>query len=128
MFGEEVGQQSGLETVLYPLHLTYRTNGSKMKQFDFEGMPVDLFAQTAETWGINVTLRTGCAAFSQWLVTERRKGGALPTGMQMRDARLYWLGTVIDTPEEVEVFEALGLDWIEPEERTDKLVQQRWRR
>jgi DNA polymerase/3'-5' exonuclease PolX len=85
---------------------------------------LDLFITTPACWGVNFTLRTGSADFSHWLVTWRKNGGALPSNMYVRDARLCLASGPIDTPEEKDFFKAIGLGWIEPEQRTEG----RWKR
>lgn len=113
--------------------LVLRKDGTKFKQFVFgvgdQAITVDLFLPTTETWGVIATIRTGCAEFSNWLVTERRKGGGCPTGMKFHEGRLIgYDGTPLSTPEESDVFAALELDWIAPEERTPDLTKTLWRR
>jgi len=53
-------------------------NGEKFKQFGIpavSGLHLDLFMATPENWGLIFAIRTGCAEFSQQLVTQRSKGG-----------------------------------------------------
>lgn len=84
---------------------------------------VDLFLQPdPATWGINMLLRTGSAEFSRKMVTVRSRGGWMPDGYQVRDARV-WAGTKqLDTPEEVAVFALWGMDYVMPPQRTDNYV------
>lgn len=95
--------------------------GDKYKQVRVLGQyTVDLFIQPdPATWGVNFALRTGAADFSKWLVTSRYNGGALPAGMMMREARVWTVGRrePEETPEEVDFFRLLDLEWIEPRER-----------
>jgi DNA polymerase/3'-5' exonuclease PolX len=100
-------------------------NGPSFKQFAlgarFGGMTLDLFITTPEKWAVIFLLRTGNAAFSHWLVTHKRHGGALPGFLQIKDGRVWEIGSYIHspcaTPEEADVFRLLGLDFIPPEER-----------
>lgn len=86
---------------------------------------VDLYITTPECWGVNLAIRTGSADFSHWLVTHRAQGGACPGWLSFRNARLVTSrGQFIETPEEIDVFRALRLDYILPELRTEG----RWRR
>lgn len=64
-------------------------DGSKLKGFEWEGMGVDLFLCTPETWALCLLIRTGSKDYSQWFVTAREKGGALPAGMRVAEQRLY---------------------------------------
>ena len=78
-------------------------------------------------WGVIFAIRTGPAKFSQWLVTPRRHGGALPSYCRVRDGGVYKAGAKVQgpgardglilMPEEKDFFDLLGLDWIEPEAR-----------
>jgi DNA polymerase/3'-5' exonuclease PolX len=84
-----------------------------------DDLTCDLFIQPdPATWGVNFALRTGSAEFSSWLVADRQKGGAKPGHLQVRDALLWCGNQVIPTLEEKDFFKALGIRFIEPEERT----------
>jgi DNA polymerase/3'-5' exonuclease PolX len=85
------------------------------------GLQVDLFiVRPPAQWGVIYLIRTGPAAYSQALVTEARRrhfhvaGGALHRG---------GLGCgsdpceVIPTPEEADVYRALGMPFVAPEGR-----------
>jgi DNA polymerase/3'-5' exonuclease PolX len=85
------------------------------------GLQVDLFTvRPPAQWGVIHTIRTGPAAYSQWLVTEARR-----RGFHVREGALHRgsLGCgsvpceVIETPEERDLFEALGMRWPQPVER-----------
>lgn len=118
MFGELAGTYSELDQVVYANYPVIK-GGPKYKQLDLgRGIACDLFIQPdPETWGTNFMIRTGCAEFSQWMVTERHKGGALPGYLTVADARLWCGGELVPTPEEEDFFHAIGLRWILPEER-----------
>lgn len=75
-------------------------------------------------WGVIFTMRTGPADFSHWVVTSMSKGGALPGGMKVAEGQLWRNGEErVETPEEADFFEAIGLAWVEPGRREAK-----WRR
>lgn len=119
MFGIPIEHRSLLDGRLAQLALTFSKNGPKYKQFSWSGMPVDLFVQVEPaTWGMNATIRTGSQAFSEWLVTARQYGGGLPAPIISQDARLWDGTTALDTPEEFDVFQVLGLPWVAPQDRT----------
>jgi hypothetical protein len=74
------------------------------------------------------TLRTGSADFSQWLVTDRQKGGGRMSCRTVNEGRVWRLvdgegpfaiptREAMETPEEKDVFEALGVDWVTVEKR-----------
>ncbi|HEU4597206.1 MAG TPA: hypothetical protein VFS10_18895 [Pyrinomonadaceae bacterium] len=76
---------------------------------------LDLFLTTEEQWGLIYLIRTGSAEFSQAVMTYAKyhtcyhvEGGALC------DRR----GQKLETRSEREVFDLLGLDYVEPRERT----------
>lgn len=96
-----------------------------------KGIMVDLFMPTPETWGAIATIRTGSAEFSQRLVTswvKKSRGGHVHKGrihlpwqigepVAARTSSNVPLGPALDTPEERDFFAALGVDWVEPENR-----------
>ena len=92
---------------------------------DGESVPLDLFCPTPEAFGLILLLRTGPGGFSRRVVTPRgarpAAGGTgwLPEGLQVFDGWLWRFGVLVPTPEEADVFEALGLPWLEPQARTD---------
>jgi hypothetical protein len=63
------------------------------------------------------TIRTGPPEFSKRIVTKRMYGGLLPSGMEIKDGVLRNYLTKIPTPEEEDFFKAIGLPWIDPEDR-----------
>jgi len=107
-----------LDEVLRGMGVRLIKDGLKYKQFPFGELMCDLFIQPdPATWGVNFTLRTGSRDFSRWLVTPVQLGGAMPAGMYCRDARIWRGLEALETPEEVDVFQVLGLAWIGPEQR-----------
>lgn len=78
---------------------------------------VDLFLPTSRTWGSIFTIRTGGWEFSRWLVTSQLAGGAAPVGITFREGRVYKGGRLLSTPEEADVFAAVGLAFIPPKQR-----------
>lgn len=97
--------------------------GDRLKELRFEGYQVDLFLTTPEQWGVIFTLRTGSADFSKWLVTDRQKGGGRMSCRYVNEGRVWRLveqeapfaspvREPMETPEERDVFEALGVDWV----------------
>lgn len=93
--------------------------GSDLKRAVYRGLSVDL--QTVsdhDTWGMWFLIRTGPAAWNKRIVTPQRKGGLLPAGCEFRDGFQLWRwGERIPTPTERSVFEALGIDFLNPWER-----------
>jgi DNA polymerase/3'-5' exonuclease PolX len=98
--------------------------GEQLKRVVFRGqageLPLDLFAVTTPAqWGVIFTIRTGPGAFSTRLVTPRRYGGGMPEGYRVRAGALWDGARLVETPEEGDLFAALGLPWLPPEQRTD---------
>jgi len=124
MFGEVCGQHSLLDAVLADIAPARTKDGDRFKQFVWEGMPVDLFIATRETWGCIATIRTGSADFTHWLVTSRRQGGGCPSHLRFSEGRLMDGALALDTRDEAQLFEALDQPWVEPIER----VEGRWKR
>lgn len=79
-----------------------------------DGMKLDLFLARPGNFGLILTLRTGSAEFSKALVTH-----AANIGMPCVDGYLTHGGAPIDTPEELDVFEALRLEYIPACDRID---------
>ena len=119
LFGEPLlDTPTELDDFLETHAVNFVKNGRKYKQFSYGQFSVDLFLQPdPATWGMNYTIRTGSADFTRWLVTKRSQGGAMPSGMRCSEARLWRDGVKLDTPEEEDVFDAIGLDFIPPPER-----------
>lgn len=120
LFGDE--KISALEWAIcrsgkYEFDTEMPRNGDKYKRLRFKGMAVDLFIVTPETWGVQLLIRTGPAEFSHRFVMSRSNGGYLPEGMKIAGGRLWDWQSPLDTPEEKDVFRAIGLKYIEPEKR-----------
>lgn len=84
---------------------------------------IDVFVCDAETWGLNLMIRTGSgvgpdgrpesgfapAMLARW----KALTGGHSAGAQLRDSS----GGIVRTPEERDVFEACRVRWVEPERR-----------
>jgi len=136
LFGDVIGEQDLLDKLMRAwlktghfqprLDVTGRQAiGKRYKRMLFRDVPVDLFTATPDNWGLQLALRTGPAEFSKRLVTRTAAGGLLPFGYWVgkegadpeRPSHL-WLGQrIVPTPTEESLFEAIGVDWIEPEDR-----------
>lgn len=99
--------------------LSAGADGDKYKKFYLapSGVQLDLFITTPEQWGVIFTIRTGSRDFSHRLVTSQSQGGMLPGGFKVGGGRLWWWDALISTPEEIDFFDAIGLDWIDPKAR-----------
>lgn len=144
LFGE-VSEVSALDPLLEALtesgalRWQLQDNGNRAGDGQFykklrcaeSGYPIDLFLARPDgsNFGAVFTIRTGDAEFSHWLVTNREKGGAMPYGMRQAEGYL-WRKTGsefqhfpdgyerIPCFEEEAYFNAIGVDWIPPQNRS----------
>lgn len=101
--------------------------GPKSYRVKFKGEKVDIFAVIEPAqWGVIFAIRTGDSDFSHWLVQQGFKDGIRSVEghleKQFGDALqksnpIKYAPVIINTPEEIDVFRALGVNWIEPEKR-----------
>lgn len=78
------------------------------------GMKLDLFLVCPENWGIQLLIRTGSAEFSQGVMTEAKRIGKPCVNAFLKSPN----GNDIFTFEEHEVFDVLGLVYVDPQKRT----------
>jgi DNA polymerase/3'-5' exonuclease PolX len=95
--------------------------GPRTKYLLFEDRPIDVFTTDPEIWGWTMVLRTGPAEFSRQIVqgrefkTSDRRRGLLPPHMSVQGGlRSRLSGELIPTPEESDVFAALGIEYRDP--------------
>lgn len=95
-------------------------DGPKYKKFLLkkESVGVDLFITTPPQWGYILSLRTGPSEFNERWNTQRNKGGLLPSQYRFEGGWLWCGDQRIDTPDEKEFFDLIGIGWIEPEQRS----------
>jgi len=107
-------------------------NGSKYKRMLWVGqdgpmqrIPVDLFCVLPPaSWGALMAIRTGPAEFSKGIVTKRRNGGAMPDKLLQRDGALWGPEGRVETSEETDYFQVLGVPCWAPEERTAERLEE----
>lgn len=109
-------------------------SGPRQKKFvycegEIRGVKVDLYlVRPPATWGVQTVIRTGPEEFSHWIVTRRKKGGALPDGYRVQGGAVYEGEEKVPEKKLLEFesigFETedsflnfLGLGWIYPEDR-----------
>lgn len=107
-------------------HTDPRRWGSRLRSFRLavkgleDDVQVDIFLQPdPATWGVNMMIRTGSADFSRKMVTRRSAGGFMPDCYQVREARVWAGARLLETPEEQDVFDLWGMDYVLPPQRTD---------
>jgi len=86
-------------------------DGKQVKRVVYKGEQIDLYFATPETWGTLVLIRTGSAEHNIKLSMIAQK-----KGLKLSHSGLSRNGQVIATVEK-EIFEALDLPYVEPEER-----------
>jgi DNA polymerase/3'-5' exonuclease PolX len=93
--------------------------GERFQRMLFKGIPVDLFCVLPPAqWGVVFMIRTGPAEFNKRVVTPWAEGGkVLSAGLSFSEGQLIDRKRPVSTPEEIDVFRAIGLKWIEPEDR-----------
>lgn len=90
---------------------------AKYKAFNYGKYKVDLFLPASpDHWGSIFTIRTGSREFSAWMVSY----AAPRAGIVFDGGRLYRGGALLDTPEERDVFDALGIPYIPPTKRDNR--------
>ncbi len=80
-----------------------------------DGTKLDMFLTTPEKWAVILPIRTGSAEFSHELVTHAKRRNT-----PVEQGRILHHGRPVQLWEEHEVFDYLGLQWVEPQERTGK--------
>ena len=87
-------------------------HGEKAAQLTINGINVDLYSATPETWEPLLLIRTGSAEHNIKLsMIARKKGMKLSHKGLIKDEKII-------ASTEKEIFEALGIDYIPPEERS----------
>ena len=88
--------------------------GPKYYRLKYKNYKLDIFSvMPPAQWGVIYTIRTGSADFSHWLVQS-----GWNRGIKVEDGQIVEKGKLMVTPEEEDVFRALGLPWVEPKDRT----------
>jgi DNA polymerase/3'-5' exonuclease PolX len=89
-------------------------SGPKYYRLKYKNYKLDIFSvMPPAQWGVIYLIRTGNADFSHWLVQS-----GWNRGIKVVDGQIVEKGTALITPEEEDVFRALGLPWVEPKDRT----------
>ena len=119
LFGQvDLKRPSALDRGLASMGVHLTKDGPLYKQFCTVGLNVDLFLPaSAAHWGCIYTIRTGSQEFNMWLmnVASPRARVRFESGRLLERVS----GRVVETPEEVDVFKALGLPFVLPQLRDD---------
>ena len=120
MFGNELPDHL-LDFASWHLLGRVESNGHKYKKIILDAGPqLDLFIVTPPAqWGVIFMIRTGPAEYGHAIVTPRVHGGLLPSHLRVREGAI-WLNELapLETPEESDVYNLLGIPYVEPEART----------
>jgi DNA polymerase/3'-5' exonuclease PolX len=103
--------------------MTLEKNGPKYKRILLrEGIHLDLFMSRPESWGVELAIRTGPAEFSRRCVMPRKIGGWLPSDCRVHNGwQVYRNAKVLPIRDEREFLEFIGLGWVEPWARHERL-------
>lgn len=87
--------------------------GPKLKRLTYNGVQVDIYIASADRWGILLLVRTGSERHNIMLATQAQQMGLKFSAADgiVKD------GKVVASATEEEVFGALGMPWMPPEER-----------
>lgn len=116
LFGEPTGRTL-LDDWLAGNHIQPSKNGTKYKQFIWQGSQVDLFLAQPDNYGVILMLRTGDADFSRRMVTLTTWGGFKPAELTVSDGGVWRQGKQLAVPDEETLFRLWGMAWVPPEER-----------
>jgi len=78
-----------------------------------QGIAVDIFFATEDNWGLILAIRTGSAAYSHTVLAT----GWVKAGYKSVDGMLTRGGMEVTVPEEVDLFDLIGIPMVPPEER-----------
>src|SRR5689334_18847788 len=123
LFGQELQVnllERFFETTLFKVTgAHFVKNGPRYKQLALaETIHLDLFIVLPPAqWGVLFLIRTGPADYSHKFVTLKRYGGLLPSNMAVREGAIWLDGSIVRTPEETDVYQLIGAEWLAPEKR-----------
>lgn len=123
LFGEPTGDSHldfELDRLIIEGRLEAVKGGDRYRQYLLpkSNVKLDLFIATPETWACIFLIRTGSAELAKKIVTQKIHGGFCPQGMKFDGGKLWKDGHAVDVKEEIDVFNALGLAWIDPKDRS----------
>ncbi len=78
-----------------------------------EGIKLDLFFATKQNWGLIYAIRTGSTEFSHKVLAI----GWCKKGYKSIKGMLHKEGEPIEVREEIDLFNLIGIDYVEPEQR-----------
>jgi len=115
LFGDETERHPGFVAWVNKLEsVKGKPTGKYTQRILGNGMHLDLFMATPDNWGLIFAIRTGSAEFSQKRLAARwvQLGYHSFNGMLIRHD-----DETVPVREESELFELLGIPWVEPKDR-----------
>lgn len=115
--GDNPWLRGQIATRIALLGYTQTKDGEKIASFTRPERPsLDIYYATPETWGITLLVRTGSAAHNIKLVDAGKR--CTPTRRLMVSRGIVdTADKVVASHDELEIFAALGLKYVEPEDR-----------
>jgi len=105
--------ESMIKNLIDTFHAVVERKGPKLVTLKVAGTSVDIYRATPETWGVLLLIRTGSAQHNMKLCSR-----ALNMGLQLSAAEgVLADGRVIASRTEEEIFRALNMAYVPPEER-----------
>lgn len=125
MFQAVTGYESHLERDFVKLASQWgavilKGSGPRLKNLQLaEGIKLQINISDLDRWPVEIVIKTGPEDFTKNCVTQRRKGGWLPSWAVVTDGWKVFNGSRrIEIKTEAEFLEFLGLGWVDPWERT----------
>ena len=114
LFSDEVERDPGFIAAVDTMEAVRgKPTGRYTQRITPLGIKLDLFMATKENWGLILAIRTGSADFSAMRLAARW----VQLGYHSADGMLIKDGEEFPCYEERELFQLLGMDWIEPKDR-----------
>jgi DNA polymerase/3'-5' exonuclease PolX len=90
--------------------------GERYHRLEFKGFALDIFVCLSPAeYGVLKLIRTGSSEFNQRFVLQKSAGGKiLQAGQKIENGALWEWGRKVPTPEEIDVFNATGMAYLEP--------------
>lgn len=113
------GQWSAYELINLWHKVKGEASGKYTQRILNEGVKLDLFRATSRNWGLIYGIRTGSAEFSHRVLA----CGWVKAGYTSQDGFLWRKGSnfepsiLVDVPEEIDLFNLIGVKYLEPEFR-----------
>lgn len=95
-------------------YFVMESEGARMKRFKYKPINIDLYICKPENWGFIYMVRTGNPAYNIRMIAALKKKGYTCIDGHVRDK----FGDAVNTPEERDIFDLLGVNPVEPIRRS----------